>query len=325
MTENHSGLFVSTIIATIARDSLERAVNSVLEQDFPPDHFEVIVVNDSGQPLPEASWQHSPQVTVLTTQRRERSVARNTGAAMARGQYLHFLDDDDFLLPGALRVFHTLAQSSSADWLYGSSQLYDRKGKPLIQLHHGLHGNGFVQMMAGEWVPLQASLILAKAFFAAGGFNPQISVSEDVDLCRRICLHGEIEGSEELVAGIGMGHAGSSTDYDRHPRLSRWAREKILNEAGVFRRMRQSANNSYLQGRIVRIYLTSLVWNLQNGKPFIAVSRGLYGLASAASALPVVVSPGFWRALRGRYLNPTFQKGFERSGGTALADASRQH
>jgi glycosyltransferase involved in cell wall biosynthesis len=83
--------FCSTIIPTINRSTLSRAVYSVLDQAFTGADFEVIVVNDSGQPLPDMDWQHSERVRVITTQRRERSVARNTGAAIARGKYLHFL------------------------------------------------------------------------------------------------------------------------------------------------------------------------------------------------------------------------------------------
>ncbi len=90
-------MFCSTIIPTVGRDSLARAVNSVLDQDFAREDFEVIVVNDTGEPLPDADWQHSDRVTLVTNYRHERSVARNTGAAMAAGRYLHFLDDDDWM------------------------------------------------------------------------------------------------------------------------------------------------------------------------------------------------------------------------------------
>ena len=88
-------MFCSTIIPTINRPSLSRAVQSVLDQDFAEEAHEVIVVNDSGEPLPEMAWQHSKCVRVIDTNRRERSVARNTGAAIARGEFFHFLDDDD--------------------------------------------------------------------------------------------------------------------------------------------------------------------------------------------------------------------------------------
>ena len=83
-------MICSTIIPTIGRGSLSRAVESVLQQDFDRDEFEVIVVNDSGKPLPHQAWMDSKHVSLLHTNRLNRSVARNTGAAVARGKYLHF-------------------------------------------------------------------------------------------------------------------------------------------------------------------------------------------------------------------------------------------
>src|SRR5262249_7210631 len=127
----------STIIATIGRATLSRAVESVLAQTLPPGlACEVIVVNDSGRPLPPAAWQQAPNVRVLATDRQERSIARNTGAAAARGQYLHFLDDDDWMLPGAFASFHTAAQPSQAGFIYGRTRMLDRAHRMLLELSY---------------------------------------------------------------------------------------------------------------------------------------------------------------------------------------------
>lgn len=313
-------MFCSTIIPTIGRPALNRAVESVLDQSLPGEEFEVIVVNDSGRPLPEAGWQGSVRVRVIETQRRERSVARNTGAAIARGRYLHFLDDDDWLLPGALHGFAVLARSTEADWLYGGSQLVDRQGQALIQLHHGFAGNCFIQVMAGEWIPLQASLIAARAFFAAGGFNPRITGPEDIDLCRRITLHGDVAGTTAIVACIGMGTENSTTDYDRSPQYSRWAREAILAEPGVFGRMRASAHTPFWQGRLARVYLTSAVWNFREKRPLVGLSRLFFGAAGLAMAGGGLLAKDFWRAIAGPYVSETFRRGFREAG---LPEAAR--
>jgi len=304
-------VFCSTVIPTVGRPTLSRAVESVLNQTFTAENFEVIVVNDSGQPLPKTDWQRSARVQIINTYRRERSVARNTGAAIAKGRYLHFLDDDDWIVPDAWQTLWTLAETSDAAWLYGSSQLVDRQGKPIIQLHHGLNGNCFVQVMAGEWIPLQASLIEGKTFFTVAGFNPLISGPEDVDLLRRIALHSDIAGTQRIVAHIAWGEQGSTTDYDHHPEMSRWAREIILNLPGVFTRMRTSATSSYWHGRIVRAYLTSMVWNLQRKHLFRAASRAIFGCAELVLASPHFLSPSFWRAVTRPYVSETFLKGFQ--------------
>jgi len=309
-------MFCSTVIPTIGRPTLARAVDSVLQQSFAAAEFEVIVVNDSGRPLPGADWQRSDRVHVLHTDRRERSVARNTGAAIARGKYLHFLDDDDWLLPGGLKSLWQLARSSDAGWLHGGTQLVDRQGNNLIQLHHGMVGNCFSQVLAGEWIPLQSSLVEAQVFLAAGGFDPTIAGAEDIDLCRRIALRSDLAGTDQNVACVSMGREGSTTDYGRHKLDRRWAREKVLNEPGAFTRLDHSArqsltNRSYWHGRVARVYLTSVVWNLQRRRPFTAGSRMAFGLTSLALAGRHLFAMDFWQALAKQYESFTFARGFQ--------------
>lgn len=274
------------------------------------DDFEIIVVNDSSQPLIEADWQKSERVRLINTNRHERSVARNTGAALARGRFLHFLDDDDWLLPGALEDFWTLAHKSDATWLYGDSQLVDRTGEPIIQLHHDLNGNCFTQVLAGEWIPLQASLIDTETFFAVGGFNPLIPGIEDMDLARQLALRYNLASMSAIVACISMGDEGSTTNRFHATEYGRWAREKVLNESGVFARLRTSARSSYWHGRITRAYLTSAVWNLQHKNVFVTASRTIFSLMSFALAGHHIFSRDFWSAVTKHYESEAFLRGF---------------
>ena len=184
-------VFTSSIIPTINRATY-RGICSVLDQEFHAAGFEVIVVNDSGQPVPDYDWRHSEQVRVIDTNRHERSVARNTGAAVARGKYLHFLDDDDLILPGALNAFWELSQAREAAWYYGSYQTVDNNGDFVSEFQPDLNGNIFAWLVAGEAIPLQASILRNSDFFAAGAFDPQITGIEDRDLGRRMALQGDI-------------------------------------------------------------------------------------------------------------------------------------
>jgi glycosyltransferase involved in cell wall biosynthesis len=306
-------MFCSTIIPTVGRSTLDRSVESVLAQTFSEDNFEIIVVNDSGRPLEFAEWQRSDRIQVINTNKRERSVARNTGAAIAKGKYLHFLDDDDWMAPDALQNFYYLGKSSNAVWLYGITQLVDRQQKPLIQLRHGLNGNCFTQVMAGEWIPLQSSLIESETFFKVGGFNPSITGPEDIDLLRRIALLGDVSEIPEVVSFVSRGDLGSTTDYKRSPEASRWAREDILDASGVFARMKASAHNPYWQGRIVRVYLTSLIWNAQRKRLFTSASRGVYTLLGILSAGADLFSIDYWRAVMLPYASETFERGFKKN------------
>jgi glycosyltransferase involved in cell wall biosynthesis len=299
-------VFFSTIIPTIGRASLEKTVLSVLNQDFNLAPCEVIVVNDSGKPILPADWQKSDHVRIIETQKRERSVARNTGAAIARGQYLHFLDDDDWLVPGALEAMWNLAQKSEADWLYGSTQILDRKGQVYEKIDHGLNGNGFIQVMAGEWIPLQSSWIKTKAFYQVGGFNTLLTGPEDIDLLKRIVLFGNVAGSSELVSCVKIGFAGSTTDQSRLPAQRHQARESLLEESGCFQRLLDSVNSSpshkaFWHGRLARIYLTSMVWNLKRRRLFTATSRLLFAVTCIICAWKYIVASDYWKAISKPY------------------------
>ena len=95
---------ISVIIPTYNRASLlPRALDSVLRQTW--EDLEVIVVDD-------ASRDDTPQVMAACTDPRVRyirleknsgaCVARNTGVAQARGEWIAFQDSDDLWLPEKL-------------------------------------------------------------------------------------------------------------------------------------------------------------------------------------------------------------------------------
>jgi hypothetical protein len=300
-------MFSSVIIPTVDRPTLARAVESVLAQSTSDLACEVVVVNDAGHPLPTASWMQSKRVTIIETQCRERSVARNAGAAIAQGRYLNFLDDDDWLTPEAMGLWRALAEWTEAGWLYGGTQLVDRLGKPIASLRPDLAGNCFAQAMAGEWLPLQASLIRADVFFSLGGFNPLITGPEDIDLWRRFARIGEVAGIPEIVAYISWGAAGSTTPHARHASDSQWARERILAMPGVFERLWASARSEFWQGRVARCYLTSVVWNVIRRRWLTAASRAMFGAAAIVRTGRRLVLPGFWQAVMRPYASATFR------------------
>lgn len=303
-------MFSTTIIPTVGRQTLGRAVQSVLNQNFSHDEYEVIVVNDSGLPLPAEDWQNSPLVRVVSTNRRERCIARNVGAALANGNYLHFLDDDDWLLAGALENLWKLAQAyPQGAWLYGGTVVYDREDRPVIRLVHHVGSNCFVQAMAGEWIPLQASFIDQARFHQVGGFNHLIPGIEDVDLARRMSLEFDFFGTSELIAGVGLGTTNSTTNQARARLDGRQARELILNRSGVYRRLWQSAHNGFWRGRIVRVYLTSAFWNLSQKRFFTALSRCAYGTAALLRSAFTLLHSDFWKAILGPYESETFAQG----------------
>ena len=298
-------MFCSIIIPTIGRDSLKRAVRSVLDQELTIALFEVIVVNDSGQPLPWTDWQQSPYVQILDTNRRERCVARNAGAALAKGDYLLFLDDDDWLLPNALEHLWQLAQQApDAAWLYGAIRIVDEATAfCLAEVNSGLSGNCFAQIMSGAWAPIQASLIRSNKFFEVGGYNPMILVTEDLDLCRRIAYLGDFANTPAPIACLSRGDQWqTSTDYGRAPADTLWSRNNVLAESGAFSRLMESADTAYWYGRITRVYLSTVKWNWHHKQLTTAVSRILFATAAIFCASHRLLSIDFWQGVRAHHV-----------------------
>jgi glycosyltransferase involved in cell wall biosynthesis len=300
-------MFCSVIIPTIGRTTLDRAILSVLNQDFSQDEFEVIVVNDSGHPLPDPKWHGSQNITILNTNQRERSFARNSGAAISKGDYLWFLDDDDWLLPGALKAFWGLAsRKSDSVWLYGGIRIVDESGETLAEMNSGLHGNCFAQIMGGAWVPIQASLISSRTFFQVGGFDPFICGTEDEDLCRRIAYIGDFSSTPAVVACLFRGTAwNTSTNYLRAPDDTKRSRDAVLAEPGSFKRLVGSGRTAYWFGRVCRVYLSTVNWNFHNKKIFKAASRTMFFMAFFICSGFRILNRDFWMGLRAEHIPET--------------------
>jgi glycosyltransferase involved in cell wall biosynthesis len=298
-------MFISTVIPTIGRETLARAVNSVLEQELDHAECEVIVVNDSGKELPIEDWQRSPKVTILSTNRRNRSIARNTGAAVANGRYLHFLDDDDYMLPSAFGSFWEAANVSSAAWLHGAFRLVDNSGITIVDVFPEEANNCFINLLSWEWLPLQASIIETNSFFMVGGFAMLESLMggfEDIDLSRQIARYYDFINIRNLVACIRAGDLDSTTNYKDIFIQNRISREKVLSVNGSFDRLLSSAQNNktrnaYWHGKIAYYYLISAVQNFIKIRIFTALSRCVFFFVSIVLSGKFFYTSLFWQSM----------------------------
>ena len=121
---------VSVVIPTIGRRSLRRAVESVLAQcgDMEP-----IVVVDKIEALESvATLLEDLDCLVVPGLGLGAGAARNTGLAMATGEYIGFLDDDDYWLPAKVSLQISEIQKSGIPErtiAVGQTRLVSRKGR----------------------------------------------------------------------------------------------------------------------------------------------------------------------------------------------------
>jgi glycosyltransferase involved in cell wall biosynthesis len=108
MLSNDSNPFFTVIIPLYNRRyRIDIAVNSVIAQTFVD--WELIIVDDCST---DGSWEHiqtytDSRITLLRNSvNSERCITRNSGIALAKGQYICFLDSDDYHLPEHLGLLH---------------------------------------------------------------------------------------------------------------------------------------------------------------------------------------------------------------------------
>ena len=115
-----------------AEQYLEKCVDSCQVQDVSSGEYEVIVINDGSTDrtlqIAHSLEEKYRNLVVLNQENQGQSVARNMGLTKANGQYVLFVDADDYLYPN---VFGTLIQEEEkedVDVLITSYQVMQKDG-----------------------------------------------------------------------------------------------------------------------------------------------------------------------------------------------------
>jgi len=103
---------------------LEQAIDSVICQTCPD--WELILVDDgstdgSGEMCDDYA-NKDRRIRVIHQENRGLSGARNTGMRFASGEFIQFLDSDDWLYPGTLKTVYEAAISSDSDMVIFDAQ-----------------------------------------------------------------------------------------------------------------------------------------------------------------------------------------------------------
>lgn len=114
-------MFLSIIVPVYNVEKyLDTCLQSILNQGI--DNYEILLIDDgsidgSGA-ICDKYGQYYPNIKVIHQQNGGLSEARNTGIRNASGEYLLFIDSDDFIAKGALkRIYHIIEHNGDTDVL----------------------------------------------------------------------------------------------------------------------------------------------------------------------------------------------------------------
>lgn len=172
------------------------AIESALSQHF-EDAFEVIAVNDgSTDSTPAVLASFGDRIIVVTRQNGGLSAARNSGVAIARGEFVAFLDADDVWMPERLAVtVAALDAHPAAVMSYSDAIQTDENGATLAEsvVTPALARAPAMADLFERWWPILPSTILVRRsiYDRLGGFVSEMRSYEDMDFWLRARELGE--------------------------------------------------------------------------------------------------------------------------------------
>ena len=224
-------------VYNVREDWLRQAIESVIEQTYP--FWELICVNDASpashiRPVLDELASRDSRIRVIhCSKNRGVSVATNLGIEAAQGQYVSFMDHDDFLEPHAL---HRLAESilqEQPDMLYSDEAITgeDIEEIRLISARAAFSYDYYLSH------PYFVHLIAARTDIIrrVGGLNEAMTISQDVDLVLRLVeVCGVITHVPEVLYRWRT-HAGSlgHQQQDKVYSMTRGALERHFKRMGL--------------------------------------------------------------------------------------------
>lgn len=176
---------------------LSDALDSALAQEY--DALEIIVVNDGSTDDFEtrsAPYQNDARVKIINQENRGLPAARNRGIRESRGEYLKFLDADDWLVPTAIAkqvaAFHA---NPTLGLVYCDLVRVNARGEQIddyaaANARRILNGNILPSLIVGGYFTPHTVLVRRTILEQVGVFNESLKSVEDVELWMRIMCEG---------------------------------------------------------------------------------------------------------------------------------------
>jgi glycosyltransferase involved in cell wall biosynthesis len=213
--------------------TLARAIESVCAQSWPV--HEIIVVDDgSTDATAEVATGFGGAVRLLRQANSGVSAARNAGAAAATGDWLAFLDADDWYATDRVKLHaEWIAEDATLDCLTGDYEYRDADGK-LLGTSMALHESGRMMLDKASGAvrvvmetPAEIAAFVADhfgdthtlsvpraRFVELGGYPTGFKVCEDVHFLTRLVARSRRIGVVCQNLGVYVIHGGSATRRD---------------------------------------------------------------------------------------------------------------
>lgn len=184
---------------------VEKGILSVLEQTYP--HYELVVVNDGSKDnsavIAEKLLKDVPNARIINQENAGVAVARNNGVAQANGEYVCFLDADDWWDVSFLQEMQQFIKDYPEAGIWGTNYWYVKKGKTHVAVPCETGYINYPKLYAEtSAMPIWTGAVCMtkKMFFENCGFPQGIKLGEDFLLWTRIALYNKVAFLNKAVA-----------------------------------------------------------------------------------------------------------------------------
>jgi glycosyltransferase involved in cell wall biosynthesis len=200
---------VSVIIPTYNYGKyIEKAIDSVLAQTY--QDFEIIVVDDGSTDNTKEiiETRYKDKVRYFYQENKGAPVARNKGIRKSRGEYLTFLDADDWFAPENLKYkVKVLDNDADAGWVYSDGYYVNKEGEIIDKAsnrfsfsNRKLEGDISSELFSmGNYITTDSVLARKTCIIKAGCFDETLPALQDYELWLRISLQYKIKYVDELL------------------------------------------------------------------------------------------------------------------------------
>lgn len=232
MTRGIEPLVSILVPAYNAEATLAETLQSALASSY--SNLELVLVDDGSTDATAAIAEkfagRDKRVRIFQQQHRGVSAALNFGLARARGEFVARLDSDDLWHPTKLeKQMDLLAADSTVALAYTFVRYLDGNGRIVRDAAaQKLAGRALCQCLCNGIVGGGSSVVFRRSSLdAAGGYDEDLPVWEDLLLHLRIAAVGAIASVPEYLTGYRLRKDSSSADLERSLESWRLARTRI--------------------------------------------------------------------------------------------------
>ena len=200
---------ISIVTAVLNRArSIERALASVREQGYPD--VEHVVVDGGSTDGTVEILERSEGIRWISEPDEGLADAMNKGIAMASGDWIGWLNSDDYYLPGALeKVAEAAVSHADARWITGLCRIIDaddRETRTAITAYKNwlLRHYSFRLYLTQNFVSCPSTFVRKDAYEAVGPLDSRYRISMDYDVFLRIARRWEPVVLDEELAVFRM-------------------------------------------------------------------------------------------------------------------------